>query len=380
MSVAEGNVGVALGLVCGAGAATAVGSAVVFFPSLVKLASRRVLAGSLGLSAGVMVYVSFVEILMKSVADFGAALTKEDMTEDEKIKAGDLGYIYATLSFFGGVMTMLIIDVMVRFFSGEHRHDAEIKAPNVEKENTEPDFVVPHCVGCADDPVGELHEWQEKAEQELDAMADTKTKTSATIGSNELNADGTTPKENSVLSLEEEADVETGNGNKVVVENAPKDEDLEQKKLVKMGLSTALAIAIHNFPEGLATFVAALEDPSVGAVLAIAIGIHNIPEGLCVALPIYYATGNRWKAFGWGCLSGLSEPVAALLGWAVLASTMSVEVYAVLFGLVSGMMVIIAMKELIPTAHRYDPEDTVVTYSIIGGMVIIALSLVLFKV
>lgn len=380
MSVAEGNVGVALGLVCGAGAATAVGSAVVFFPSLVKLASRRVLAGSLGLSAGVMVYVSFVEILMKSVADFGAALTKEDMTEDEKIKAADLGYIYATLSFFGGVMTMLIIDVMVRFFSGEHRHDAEIKAPNVEKENTEPDFVVPHCVGCADDPVGELHEWQEKAEQELDAMADTKTKTSATIGSNELNADGTTPKENSVLSLEEEADVETGNGNKVVVENAPKDEDLEQKKLVKMGLSTALAIAIHNFPEGLATFVAALEDPSVGAVLAIAIGIHNIPEGLCVALPIYYATGNRWKAFGWGCLSGLSEPVAALLGWAVLASTMSVEVYAVLFGLVSGMMVIIAMKELIPTAHRYDPEDTVVTYSIIGGMVIIALSLVLFKV
>lgn len=380
MSVAEGNVGVALGLVCGAGAATAVGSAVVFFPSLVKLASRRVLAGSLGLSAGVMVYVSFVEILMKSVADFGAALTKEDMTEDEKIKAADLGYIYATLSFFGGVMTMLIIDVMVRFFSGEHRHDAEIKAPNVEKENTEPDFVVPHCVGCAEDPVGELNEWQEKAEQELDAMADTKTKTSATIGSNELNADGTTPKENSVLSLEEEADVETGNGNKVVVENAPKDEDLEQKKLVKMGLSTALAIAIHNFPEGLATFVAALEDPSVGAVLAIAIGIHNIPEGLCVALPIYYATGNRWKAFGWGCLSGLSEPVAALLGWAVLANTMSVEVYAVLFGLVSGMMVIIAMKELIPTAHRYDPEDTVVTYSIIGGMVIIALSLVLFKV
>jgi len=380
MSVAEGNVGVALGLVCGAGAATAVGSAVVFFPSLVKLASRRVLAGSLGLSAGVMVYVSFVEILMKSVADFGGALTKEDMTEDEKIKAGDLGYIYATLSFFGGVMTMLIIDVLVRFFSGEHRHHVEIKAPNAEKENTEPDFVVPHCVGCAEDPVGELNEWQEKAEQELNAMADTQTKTSATIGSNELNADGTTPKENGALSIEEEADVETGNGNKVVVENAPKDEDLEQKKLVKMGLSTALAIAIHNFPEGLATFVAALEDPSVGAVLAIAIGIHNIPEGLCVALPIYYATGNRWKAFGWGCLSGLSEPVAALLGWAVLASTMSVEVYAVLFGLVSGMMVIIAMKELIPTAHRYDPEDTVVTYSIIGGMVIIALSLVLFKV
>ena len=146
-----------------------------------------------------------------------------------------------------------------------------------------------------------------------------------------------------------------------------------------MGLSTAVAIAIHNFPEGLATFVAALDDPGVGAVLAIAIGIHNIPEGLCVALPIYYATGNRWKAFMWGCLSGLSEPVAALLGWAILAKAMTQDVYAVLFGLVSGMMVIISLKELIPTAHRYDPEDTVVTYSLIGGMVIIALSLVLFK-
>mmetsp|Transcript_8954 Transcript_8954/g.19049 ORF Transcript_8954/g.19049 Transcript_8954/m.19049 type:complete len:148 (-) Transcript_8954:1964-2407(-) len=147
-----------------------------------------------------------------------------------------------------------------------------------------------------------------------------------------------------------------------------------------MGLNTALAIAIHNFPEGLATFVAALDDPSVGVVLGIAIGIHNIPEGLCVALPTYYATGNRCKAFMWGCLSGASEPIAALLGWLVLANSMSDNVYAILFGLVSGMMVIISLKELIPTAHRYDSDDTVVTYSVIAGMAIIALSLVLFKV
>ena len=173
-----------------------------------------------------------------------------------------------------------------------------------------------------------------------------------------------------------------GNENRlVVVENTPADSqhEFEKKKLAKMGLSTAVAIAIHNFPEGLATFVAALDDPSVGAVLAIAIGIHNIPEGLCVALPIYYATGNRWKAFLWGSLSGISEPVAALLGWAILAKAITQDVYGVLFGLVSGMMVIISLKELIPTAHRYDPEDTVVTYSLIAGMVIMALSLVLFK-
>eukprot|EP00584_Thalassiosira_punctigera_P020339 CAMPEP_0172553618 /NCGR_PEP_ID=MMETSP1067-20121228/51310_1 /TAXON_ID=265564 ORGANISM="Thalassiosira punctigera, Strain Tpunct2005C2" /NCGR_SAMPLE_ID=MMETSP1067 /ASSEMBLY_ACC=CAM_ASM_000444 /LENGTH=384 /DNA_ID=CAMNT_0013341833 /DNA_START=120 /DNA_END=1274 /DNA_ORIENTATION=+ len=383
MSTAEGNVGVALGLVCGAGAATALGASVVFFPSLVKLASRRVLAGSLGLSAGVMTYVSFVEIFVKSVEGFADAGIEPD-----------LGYIYATLSFFGGVIMMLIVDVLVRFLSGEHHHHHHEDIQNPSKnenecsdereKNDEKEAVAPHCVGCSDDPVGELNEWQHRAEQELEGKGDAHTKTSATIGSNDIatnyDADNSEAN-NSSDSLKDGQSQKEENGNTVVVENAPKPKDAEheQKKLVKMGLSTALAIALHNFPEGLATFVAALDDPSVGAVLAIAIGIHNIPEGLCVALPIYYATGNRWKAFMWGCLSGLSEPVAALLGWAVLANAMSDYVYAILFGLVSGMMVIISMKELIPTAHRYDPEDTVVTYSLIGGMFIIALSLVLFK-
>jgi len=355
MSVAEGNVGLALGLVCGAGAATAIGSAVVFFPSLVKLASRRVLAGALGLSAGVMTYVSFAEIFVKSVDAFGDSLGDPD-----------LGYIYATLSFFGGVFVMLLIDVAVKFLSGEHHHHHEANESGAEKGHAEPEVAAPHCVGCSDDPVGELNEWQQKAEEELQGVGDTRTKTSATI-------------DNPDDSLKDDHGRNEEQGNKVMVENPTSNEELEQKKLAQMGLSTALAIALHNFPEGLATFVATLEDPAVGAVLAIAIGIHNIPEGLCVALPIYYATGNRWKAFMWGCLSGASEPIAALLGWAILAKAMGDQVYAVLFGLVSGMMVIISLKELIPTAHRYDPEDTVVTYSIIAGMVIIALSLVLFK-
>lgn len=393
MSTAEGNVGVAFGLVCGAGAATAIGASVVFFPSLVKLASRRVLAGSLALSAGVMVYVSFAEIFLKSVDGFASSFVKEGMSDEEVTKQEDLAYIYATLSFFGGVLTMMIVDVIVKCLSGEHHHHDDIQdtinqnEPNCKNEN-EPETVSPHCVGCAADPVGELNEWQHMADQELEGMRDTHTKTSATIGSNEQlgahsdDESGSAQKDNQSDTSKEnaEAELEGGNGNKVVVENGPKGPDHEQKKLVKMGLSTAVAIAIHNFPEGLATFVAALDDPSVGAVLAIAIGIHNIPEGLCVALPIYYATGNRWKAFMWGCLSGLSEPVAALLGWLVLAKAVSDDVYAILFGLVSGMMVIISLKELIPTAHRYDPEDTVVTYSLIGGMVIIALSLVLFKI
>ncbi len=154
----------------------------------------------------------------------------------------------------------------------------------------------------------------------------------------------------------------------------------EKKRLVKMGMTTALAIALHNFPEGLATFVAALNDPKVGVVLAIAISIHNIPEGLCVALPIFYATGNRTKAFLWALLSGASEIVAAFLGWLILSNVFTDATYATLFGLVAGMMVIISIRELLPTAHFYDPEDTVVTHSFIAGMVVMALSLVLFVI
>ena len=157
-------------------------------------------------------------------------------------------------------------------------------------------------------------------------------------------------------------------------------EDESNHRLVRMGINTALAIGLHNFPEGLATFVAALDDPLVGAILAFAIAIHNVPEGLCVALPIYYATGNRMKAFMWAVLSGASEFIAALLGWAVLANSFSGNLYGFLFGLVTGMMVIISVRELLPTAHIYDPQDTVVTYSYIGGMAVIAVSLVMFVV
>jgi len=151
-------------------------------------------------------------------------------------------------------------------------------------------------------------------------------------------------------------------------------------KLVRMGLATALSIAIHNFPEGLATYVAAINDPAVGATLAIAIAIHNIPEGLCVSIPIYYATGDRKKAFLWGILSGCTEPIGAIMGYIILAQTMSNIVYGLMFGLVAGMMVRISLKELLPTAYRYDPEDTVITKSVCGGMLLMASSLVLFQV
>lgn len=400
MTVAEGNVGVALGLVCCAGAATAIGASAVFFPSIVKLASRRVLAASLGLSAGVMTYVSFVEIFYKSVIAFGP---KGAGFEEKK------AYNYATLTFFCGVVFMKFVDILVKWFSGDsHTHhqddsgDIQITWNENEfdvAEQEEPvEVTAPHCIGCAEDPVGELEEWQRMADKEIQAREQERTiiENSANNEGSDKNSDIESGGKSSEDFRENDQSKNQEGSNVVVIENAAapggkdglfrpppraKEHPEEQKKkLVKMGLSTALAIALHNFPEGLATFVAALSDQSVGVVLAVAIGIHNIPEGLCVALPIYYATGNRWKGFMWGCLSGLSEPVAALLGWAVLANAMSPAVSATLFGIVAGMMVTISFKELLPTAHRYDPEDTVVTYSVVVGMAIIAISLVLFNI
>ena len=144
-------------------------------------------------------------------------------------------------------------------------------------------------------------------------------------------------------------------------------ECVEKRRLFHVGITTTVTFALHNFPKGIATFVGTLDDPYVGGILAMAVGIHNIPEGLCVTVPIYYATGNRTKAFLWALVSGLAEMFAGFLAWVVLANFFSESIYAVLFGFVAGMMVIISTKELLPTAHRYDPDNTVVTFFFIMG-------------
>merc|ERR1712137_1103832 len=144
----------------------------------------------------------------------------------------------------------------------------------------------------------------------------------------------------------------------------------DSKELQLMGLNTAIAMGIHNFPEGLATFVGTLADPTVGATLAIAIAIHNIPEGLCVALPIACSgDGKHHKvyAFLWALLSSISEPIGAAVGYGIVKSSgedMNQLVYGTLFGMVGGMMVAIVLLELLPTAHRLDPGDKVVNYSV----------------
>lgn len=280
------------------------------------------------------------------------------------------------------------------------------------KEPSEEEFIAPHCIGCSEDPVGELVKWHENADAEIKAQNDEATRASSSfllsndstiiVMSDEetagMNVAPITEEEQKAKSLLSNPTDIVGSAKIAAADRDKKDEVKEtkeelfqppavfrlssieeKKKLVKTGMTTAAAVGIHNFPEGLATFVAALHDPASGVVLAIAIGAHNIPEGLCVSLPIYYATGNRWKAFMWGAISGMAEPIAAIMGWLVLANVVNDMVYAVLFVLVSGMMIMISMKELLPTAHRYDPEYSVVTYCSIAGMGLMALSLVLFR-
>ncbi|MCD9027377.1 zinc transporter ZupT [Luteimonas sp. BDR2-5] len=148
--------------------------------------------------------------------------------------------------------------------------------------------------------------------------------------------------------------------------------------LKRVGLLTALAITAHNFPEGLATFFATLENPGVGMPLAFAIAIHNVPEGIAIAVPVYFATRNKLYAFGACLLSGLAEPLGALIGYAILRPVLSEPVFGVLFGLIAGVMVFLALDELLPAAKRYAKGHETV-YGLISGMAVLALSLVLFK-
>lgn len=325
-------------LVLGAGLSTCIGGAVVYFPSLFKLASSKALAASLGLSAGVMLYVSFVEILAKSNVAFVEAGVDE-------VNA----YTYATLCFFGGFLIMMILDKLVHMIAPDSHH----------------------CV-CLDDDRIEM----------IDVIVDSTEnsgKEHCLKRREEFNGASISGCDESVCENNGNDSSNEASSTSFDVENGALQEISRKKKLQSMGLITALAIGLHNFPEGLATFVAALDSPVVGVSLAIAIAIHNIPEGLCVAMPIYYATGDAHKAFLWSAISGISEVVAAGLAWAVLARVMSQFAYAILFGLVAGMMVSICIYQLIPTAHKYDKEDKVVSHFTLIGMGVMAISLLAFK-
>jgi len=155
-------------------------------------------------------------------------------------------------------------------------------------------------------------------------------------------------------------------------------ENKDKDKLGRLGFLAAIAITAHNFPEGMATFFATLEDPVVGTSLAVAIGVHNVPEGISIAIPVYYATNSKKLTFIACLLSGLAEPVGALIGYLILSQFLTPFVFGSVFGIIAGAMVFLSMDELLPTAKRYSSgHDTV--YGMVIGMAVIALSLVLFR-
>jgi ZIP family zinc transporter len=262
---------IAFGLTLFAGLSTGIGSALAFFA---RRTNTKLLSVALGFSAGVMIYVSFVEIFPKA----------KDCLITELGQAG--GYWVTVLAFFSGIIFIAIIDKLV------------------------PSFENPHEV--------------RRAEQMDEA------------------------------------------------ESAAK-----FKNLYRMGLFTALAVAIHNFPEGFATFLSALKDTRLGVAIAVAIAIHNVPEGVAVSVPIFYATGNRKKAFVYSFLSGLAEPVGALIGYAIFFSFFNDLVFGILFAFVAGIMVFISLDELLPTAREYG-EHHLAAYGLVAGMAVMALSLLLF--
>ncbi len=267
----DNNVLLAFGLTLFAGLSTGIGSVLAFFT---KRTNTKFLSIALGFSAGVMIYVSMIEIFFKAQDSLVTALGS---------KAGSWATVAA---FFGGIIFIAVIDKLI---------------PSIEN---------PHEI--------------KKVEQ---------------INNPQMYH--------------------------------------RKNKLMRMGLFTALAIGIHNFPEGLATFASTIKDPGLGVAIAIAIAIHNIPEGIAVSIPVYFATGDKKKAFRLSFLSGLSEPVGAVIGYVLLRSFFNDVVFGVLFAGVAGIMVFISLDELLPTAREYG-EPHLSIYGLIAGMMVMAVSLLLF--
>ena len=256
-------------LTLGTGLATGIGSAIAFFA---KHTNKRLLSFSLGLSGGVMIYVSFVELFVQAGEALSAAWD------------GRMGRLLTVAAFFAGILLIGIIDRLVP--SAENPHEAHL----VEELKRRP----------------------------------------------------------------------------------------HNPKLMRMGLMTALAIAIHNFPEGIATFAAAVDNRTLGVAIAVAIAIHNIPEGIAVSVPVFYATGNRRKAFLLSLLSGLAEPVGALLAWTLLMPFMTPTLMGCVLAGVAGIMVFISIDELLPAAREYG-EAHISIYGVVSGMALMALSLLLLN-
>ncbi len=277
----------AFGLTLFAGLATGIGGLIAFFAKRTK---TSFLAFSLGFSAGVMIFISFTEILTES-----GEIMRLYYSHD---KASWLTFI----SFIVGIALSAAIDKILPAEGNPH----ELKrVEQMHPENRDPDK--PECQGRK-----QRRGWSGARDQ----------------------------------------------------------------KLMRLGVFTAIALGIHNFPEGIATFMSAINDVAVGISIAVAIAIHNIPEGIAVSVPVYYATGSRKKALIWSVMSGFSEPVGAVAGYFILTLFNSGVSLGFVFGIVAGIMVYISFDELLPAAHKYGKHHVAI-YGLISGMIVIGLSLIL---
>ena len=152
----------------------------------------------------------------------------------------------------------------------------------------------------------------------------------------------------------------------------------KDRKLLRIGTFTAVAIGIHNLPEGIATFMSGVQDITIGISIAIAIAIHNIPEGIAVSVPVYYATGSKKKALLWSFLSGFSEPVGAIFGFLIISFFPDEIVLGYVFAIVAGIMIYISFDELVPAAHRYGKHHEAI-YGLFCGIIVIGLSIILLS-
>lgn len=153
----------------------------------------------------------------------------------------------------------------------------------------------------------------------------------------------------------------------------------DNKLLMRSGILVGLVLALHNFPEGMSTFFASVQSPSAGLSLVLAVAIHNIPEGIAVAAPVYAATKSRKKAFWWATISGLTEPLGALVGMGLISYVVPQSMFGLMFGLTAGMMVFIAIDELVPAAKRYQTQSHQSVYGMVAGMAVVAVSMILLQ-
>ncbi|OQS03637.1 Zinc (Zn2)-Iron (Fe2) Permease (ZIP) Family [Thraustotheca clavata] len=313
------NVGVAFALSSAAAFATCLGGLVIFSASLVKMANPKNLSMALALAGGVMVFVSLVEIFNESVKQFKIA--GEDDNGVCSTTCEGNAWVFTNLAFIVGAIIIYGLDALVHRLSPELKDEMD---------------------------VADLS----RLERAVDGRELLSTPADNRRGS--LGREGVSP-----------ADKEALVGR-------------ERDSMNRTGILTAVALAIHNLPEGIATYTAAVKDLKVGATLAIGIALHNIPEGIAVATPVYFATNNRWRAFCWACASALAEPLGAILAWIILGKGLNPALEGAMFGLVAGMMVTLSIKELIPSAVKFCPEGNAVSIAILGGMGIMSLSLILF--